>query len=77
MVHEAWDTVVVPWQGEQPIADLKASALRQVRVMAPPEDYLVKWRGAELRDESATVSAAGIAPGGSVIVLHRQRRPTR
>jgi hypothetical protein len=37
----------------------------------------VKWRGAELRDESATVSAAGIAPGGSVIVLHRQRRPTR
>jgi hypothetical protein len=77
MVHEAWDTVELPWRADQVVADLKAEALRRVRVMTSPDAYVVKWRGAELRDESATVATLGIAAGGSVIVLHRQRRPVR
>jgi hypothetical protein len=77
MVHDAWDTVELPWRADQSIAQVKAAALGQTRVMGPPVDYLVKLRGATLRDEALTVAAAGVPPGGSVIVLHRQRRPVR
>lgn len=77
MVHDAWDTLVLPWNGEQSVRDLKREALERVRLPGPAADYLVKLRGAELRDEGATLAAAGVPVGGSVIVLHRTRRPVR
>lgn len=77
MVHDAWDTVRLPWRGEQSLAEVKAEALSQARVSSPPGDYVIKWRGATLRDDGATVASSGITPGGALIVLHRRRRPLR
>jgi hypothetical protein len=42
-----------------------------------PEEYLVKFRGAELFDESKSLSEAGVVPNAALIVLPRRRRPVR
>ena len=42
-----------------------------------PDEYVVKFRGAEMLDESATLRDAGIPPNAALIVLPRRRRPVR
>jgi hypothetical protein len=37
----------------------------------------MKFRGAELRDESRSLADAGLVPNGALIVLPRRRRPVR
>ena len=77
MVHEAWDEVVLPWQADTPLADLKAAALEITRVAGDPGEFVLKFNGAELRDETATVAASGVPVNGALILLRRRRRPVR
>ena len=42
-----------------------------------PPGYIIKFRGAELSDESRSFHDAGLVPNGAVIVLARRRRPVR
>jgi len=46
-------------------------------VRGDPGEYLVKFRGAELDDETRSLKEAGIPAHGSLIVLLRRRRPVR
>ena len=39
--------------------------------------YVLKFRGAELGDESRSAAAAGLVPNGALIVMPRRRRPVR
>ena len=42
-----------------------------------PDEYLLKFRGAELYDETRSLADAGLVTNGAVIVLPRRRRPLR
>ncbi len=77
MVHDAWDTVVLPWDGEQALADVKRTALETARVTAPGDHFVLKFRGAVLPDEGLSVNEAAIPANASLIALRRRRRPVR
>jgi hypothetical protein len=79
MVTDAWDQVVVAVEPTTPVADLKREALRRAlkNPTLDPADYLVKFHGAEVFDESITVGVLGAVANSPLIVLPRRRRPVR
>jgi hypothetical protein len=46
-------------------------------VIRDPAGYVLKFRGAELQDESESLAQAGVVANGALIVLPRRRRPVR
>ena len=77
MVEDAWDEVLVEMPPATTVAELKRRALQLTRVKGDPSRYVMKFRGAELSDESRSLSDAGLVPNGALIVLARRRRPVR
>ncbi|MGH7629960.1 MAG: hypothetical protein ACREOF_11395 [Gemmatimonadales bacterium] len=77
MVHDVWDEVKLEVPGSASVGELKRLALERARVARDPDDYLVKYRGAEVRDETRTLAEKGIVPNAPLIVLSRRRRPVR
>ena len=77
MVQDAWDEVQLDLPPTTPVAELKRRALEATRVTGDPTAYVVKFRGAELQDESSTLADAGLVPNGALIVLRKRRRPVR
>jgi hypothetical protein len=77
MVEDAWDEVFLELPPETPLAELKRQALELTHVTRNPSEYLLKYRGAALSDESRTMSEAGLVPNAPLIVLARRRRPVR
>jgi hypothetical protein len=56
---------------------VKRRALSAARVRGEPEDYVVKFRGAELGEDGRTLAQAGVGPNAALIVLPRRRVPAR
>lgn len=77
MVQDAWDEVRLELPPATPLAEVKRQALVATRVTGDPAGYLLKFRGAELEDESRSLADAGLVPNGALIVLSRRRRPVR
>lgn len=77
MVEDVWDEFRFDVQPATPLGDLKAHALRRAGVQRSADDYLVKFRGAELADEDRSLRDWGVVPNASLIVLSRRRRPLR
>ena len=78
MVLETWDEVVLNGVPSGAlVSDLKARALTEARVVGPPADYLVKFRGAEVPEGATTVADAGLVPNAGLIVLRRRRVPAK
>ena len=77
MVEDVWDEVWLELPPETPVGEIKRQALALTRVKRDPSEYVLKYRGAELSDESRTASAAGLVPNAALIVLSRRRRPVR
>jgi hypothetical protein len=77
MVQDAWDEVPVDLPPSTSLAELKRRALEATKVTRNPDEYLLKFRGAELYDESRSLADAGLVMNGAVIVLPRRRRPVR
>jgi hypothetical protein len=77
MVQDAWDEVSLDLPLATPLAELKRRALEATRVTRDPAGYVLKFRGAELDDESRSLAEAGLVPNGALIVLPRRRRPVR
>ena len=77
MVEDAWDEVSLELPATTSLADVKRRALEVAHVRRDPREYLLKFRGAELRDESRSLAEAGLVPNGALIVLPRRRRPVR
>jgi hypothetical protein len=77
MVQDAWDEVTLDLPAVTPLAEVKRQALQATRVTGNPDAYLLKFRGAELEDESRSLAEAGLVPNGALIVLRRRRRPVR
>ncbi len=77
MVHDAWDEVRFDVAPSTTVAEIKWQALAVTRVAGDPSAFMVKYRGAEMLDETRTLAAAGVVPNAPLIVLARQRRPVR
>lgn len=77
MVQDAWDDVLLDLPRATPLAELKRRALEATRVVRDPAGYVIKFRGAELDDESRSLAEAGLVPNGALIILPRRRRPVR
>jgi hypothetical protein len=77
MVQDAWDEVLLDLPRATPLAELKRRALEATRVIRDPAGYVLKFRGAELDDESRSLAEAGLVPNGALIILPRRRRPVR
>ena len=77
MVQDAWDEVRLELPSATPLAEVKRRALEATRVVRDPAAYVLKFRGAELQDESQSLVQAGVVANGALIVLPRRRRPVR
>ena len=76
-VQDAWDEIPLDLPSGTSLAELKHRALQATKVTRDPDEYLLKFRGAELYDESRSLADAGLVANGAVIVLPRRRRPVR
>jgi hypothetical protein len=77
MVEDVWNEVFLELPDELPVSEVKRQALELTRVQGNPSDYVLKFRGAEVSDESVSLAQAGLVPNGALIVLARRRRPVR
>ena len=77
MVQDAWNEVLLELPSGTALGELKRQALEATRVTGDPAGYLLKFRGAELDDESRSLAEAGLVPNGALIVMPRRRRPVR
>lgn len=79
MVTDTWDQVTLAVSGTTTVADLKQQAL--TRALKDPDvsvgDYIVKFHGGQVLDESATLASVGAGPNAPFIVLPARRRPVR
>lgn len=76
-VMEAWDDVTLDLSAATTLRDVKQQSLAAVRLVEDPSEFLVKFRGAEMPDESRTLADVGFPAGGALIVLRRRRRAVR
>ena len=77
MVEDVWDEVFLELPTATPVAEIKRQALALTHVRRNPSEFVIKFRGAELSDESRSLTEAGLVPNGALIVLSRRRRPVR
>jgi len=77
MVQDAWDQVQLELPPATPLGEVKRRALEATRVAGDPAGFLLKFRGADLLDETRSLAEAGMVPNGALIVLSRRRRPVR
>ena len=76
-VEDAWDEVFLEFPDGTPLSELKRQALELTHVTRNPSEYLIKYRGAALSDESRSLAQVGFVPNSALIVLAKRRRPVR
>ena len=76
-VQDTWDEVPLELPATTSLAELKRRALEVTRITRDPAGYVLKFRGADVGDESRSLAEAGIVPNGALIVMPRRRRPVR
>jgi len=79
MVTPVWDNLSIHVDEATTIAQLKRDALRAAlkRSDVNEQEYVVKFRGAAVLDESLTLRALGAGPNAPFIVLPARRQPVR
>ena len=76
-VLETWDDVILRLPPSTPIREVKQRALEAARIPDDPGGFLVKFRGAELRDENRSLADERVPTDGALIVLRSHRVPVR
>lgn len=79
MVTDTWDHVELPVNADTRVAELKRRALDEALGGRPADsdDYVVKFRGAAVLDETVTLGTLGARANAPFIVLPRRRQPVR
>lgn len=77
MVEDVWNEVFLELPTETPVAEIKRQAFALTHLKRDPAEYVLKYRGAEVSDESRSLADAGLVPNGALILLSRRRRPVR
>ena len=75
-VTTVWDNVDLEVDKEWSVAAVKKAALRAATEKSLAlDDYIVKFRGAEVFDETQSLSSLGVTDGAPMIVLPGRRQP--
>lgn len=75
---EVWDVARIDASPGDPVLAVKVHALAALYPKATShEDFVIKLRGIELFDESASLVDAGARDGSIFLLTHRRRRPVR
>jgi hypothetical protein len=75
---EVWDTVKAVVSPTQRVMELKVAALNALYPVGEHhEDFVLKFRGWEVLDESETIAATGATDGSIFLLTHRRRRAVR
>jgi hypothetical protein len=77
MVEDVWDEVALELPPDTAVGEIKRQALAATHVKRDPSEYVLKFRGAELSDESRSAAESGLVANSALIVLGRRRRPVR
>jgi hypothetical protein len=79
MVTDVWDHVPLSVDDATTVSQLKRDALRAALRQADVQDleYVVKFRGAQVFDESVSLGTLGAGPNVPFIVLPARRQPVR
>jgi len=79
MVTPVWDQVSVPVESGTKVEEMKKRALAEAtgRDDLSLPDYVVKFRGAQVLDETQTLGALGAGANAPFIVLPARRQPVR
>lgn len=78
MVTPAWEHVPIQVDENTTVAQLKRDALRAaLKTTENRDEYIVKFRGAAVLDESVTLRVLGVVPNAPFIVLPGRRQPVR
>jgi hypothetical protein len=73
---EVWDTVKIVLAPEEPVVAMKVRALEALYPDGEfHEEFVLKLRGFEVLDESASIAATGAIEGSIFLLTHRHRRP--
>ena len=76
-VEDVWNEVLLELSPGTPVGEIKRLALAASHVTRDPSGYVLKFRGAELSDETLSAADSGLVPNGALIVIARRRRPVR
>lgn len=75
-VAEQWDAVRVEAAAGETVRVVKVHALERLLPGALTHgEYVVKFRGWEVLDETATLAEIGATDGSTLLIHHRRRRP--
>ena len=74
---DTWEESSLRLPASTLVSELKRLALAESRIRRSPNDYMVKYKGAELDESGRSLADAGVATNSSLIVLARRRRPVR
>jgi hypothetical protein len=77
MLTDVWDEFPLDLPPATPLAQVKQRVLELGRVPHDPARYVVKYRGAQVTDESRTLADLGIVRNAALIMLPRRRQPVR
>ena len=79
MVTDVWDQVFLAVGPDTTVGQLKRDALARAlhTTVVRPDDYVVKFRGAAILDETVTLAALGAGANAPFIVLPGRRQPVR
>ena len=76
-VSDAWVDVALPWSVGLKVSELKLRALVETQRAGDPAGYEVKFRGAQVLDESQTIGELKVPAGAALIVQPRWRQAVR
>ncbi len=76
-MHDAWDDITLSLPAGTAVGAVKQQVLDVVGEQDAPDEFVVKFRGIEVRNEAASLSDADIPDGAALIVLRRRRRAIR
>lgn len=76
-VLDMWDEIVLDLPVSTTLAAVKSAALVAAKVTDRPVEFVLKFRGATLRDESRSLAEAGIPADAGLIALRERRLAVR
>jgi hypothetical protein len=74
---EVWDVVRIAAAPTQPVIEVKTAALHALYREAAPDEMVIKLRGWEILDETASLADCNVADGSILLLTFRRRRPVR
>ncbi|MEO8199885.1 MAG: hypothetical protein ABI679_05120 [Gemmatimonadota bacterium] len=77
MLTSVWDEVSLDLSPETTLGEIKRRVLAFSRMTDDPSMYVVKYRGAQVVEEGATLGSLGLPRNAALVMLPRRRTAVR